>query len=452
MSEFGQQLRVYRNNSTDPNKGGRLTQQGLAELLENYAGVPGYSYVRVSNWERGREEISHTNRQLLVGLIKVLHDHGGIHTLEMANEWLSIGGYGHLKPIEISQVDTAWQTTQLKEIGPVEAYLLEPQPTISSVIQPEPPPEVTLTKQQQITLLTTIPTSLIYFVLIIYRWLRPYQSTLIVTTVIILTLSLTITLTAIHHRHHLQAILLPIRLLMLWLITILLLISFYGILPAITQWYVIKGTDELEAGNAALALSHFIQANSLSPNNAYVHYGSGNAYEAMGNNTKAITAYEKVHQLDSNFWPMYNNLGRLYLEEGQPDKALQTLEAGFRLEAIIPPREQAIFRKNLGRAYFETNKPSQAKDLLEEAKTGFEIEEQAGDTIFIYLAETYYWLAHVYEHEQINQPTAAQDAWANTYNYARYILNSDRCLAPDPLLTDCLDAKKWLEEARPHKE
>lgn len=108
---FGDLLRKYRKQSDDPVMGGQLTQARLAELLEFMADLPGYTGVRVSNWERGGdkgETIRHDHRELLVGLIKVLHQCNGIISLQEANNWLAVGDYRDLNKAEIQVIDAAW--------------------------------------------------------------------------------------------------------------------------------------------------------------------------------------------------------------------------------------------------------------------------------------------------------------------------------------------------------
>jgi len=78
MSRFGMLLRYYRRQSTDPDKGGMLTQERLGELLGREPGNTRYSGAAISDWERSKSEINHNYRSVLVGLIKVLHVCGGI--------------------------------------------------------------------------------------------------------------------------------------------------------------------------------------------------------------------------------------------------------------------------------------------------------------------------------------------------------------------------------------
>lgn len=137
-NQFGNFLHKYRRQSTDPKRGGMLTQERLAELLESLAGMPGYGGVRISNWERGQEIISHDKREVLVGLIFVLHTCGGISTLEQANEFLFAGNYRHLDTDEIRQIDATWLTAIPVQPAGITTELIaneEDDPTRSKLLR-----------------------------------------------------------------------------------------------------------------------------------------------------------------------------------------------------------------------------------------------------------------------------------------------------------------------------
>ncbi len=94
MSEFGRLLRNHRENCRDPLFPARkLSQARLGEILGNELGTHGYSGAAVSDWERGKSKIHADERLVLAGLIKVLHDCGGLATLEQANQLLTVGNY-----------------------------------------------------------------------------------------------------------------------------------------------------------------------------------------------------------------------------------------------------------------------------------------------------------------------------------------------------------------------
>ena len=104
MRTFGEQLRKFRHRCNDPNSPhGKLTQEKFGELIEKAIGI-GYTGAAVSDWERGKYKIHADNRLLLMTLIKVLHDYGGIRTLEEANELLKAGNYRDLDTGEENRI------------------------------------------------------------------------------------------------------------------------------------------------------------------------------------------------------------------------------------------------------------------------------------------------------------------------------------------------------------
>lgn len=106
--EFGELLKRYRRQSSDPLRGGALTQERLAELLEQYAPLHSYSTVTISNWEHGKTLIKQDKRDVLTALISILHDCDGLHSLTEAQEFLHTGNYRQLNENEISRIDKDW--------------------------------------------------------------------------------------------------------------------------------------------------------------------------------------------------------------------------------------------------------------------------------------------------------------------------------------------------------
>jgi hypothetical protein len=64
----------------------------------------GYSGAAVSDWERGKSKINADERLVLVTMIKVLHDHGGLQTVELANLLLEAGNYRALDEDEARKI------------------------------------------------------------------------------------------------------------------------------------------------------------------------------------------------------------------------------------------------------------------------------------------------------------------------------------------------------------
>jgi tetratricopeptide (TPR) repeat protein len=106
---FGSLLRFYRRRARDVTHGGSLSQDRLADLLSLESGII-YSRAAVSDWERGKGHIHKDARHLLVSLIKVLHDAGGIQTRDEANQWLAVGNYRILNGEEVALVSAEWRS------------------------------------------------------------------------------------------------------------------------------------------------------------------------------------------------------------------------------------------------------------------------------------------------------------------------------------------------------
>ncbi len=108
MTEFGNLLRYYRRNCTDPERGGSLTQERLGEFIGRYLGDLGFTGAAISNWENGRSAPSQNDRLVLLALVKALHHCGGLPGLVDANRLLAAGNYLTLLSSDIQEIDPAW--------------------------------------------------------------------------------------------------------------------------------------------------------------------------------------------------------------------------------------------------------------------------------------------------------------------------------------------------------
>lgn len=102
LPTFGAQLRYYRREAKDQEQGGPLTQSKLANLLSREGHV--YSDAMISHWERDKIQISHTDRQLLLALIRIFQQHGVIQDQAEANNFLITGKYSPLDEKESNQL------------------------------------------------------------------------------------------------------------------------------------------------------------------------------------------------------------------------------------------------------------------------------------------------------------------------------------------------------------
>ena len=104
MDSFGTILRRYRRQCHDPIFGGQLTQARLGELIGDNLGDSGYTGAAVSEWERDRSRIAADQRPVLIGLVQVLEQCGGLASPEEANALLHAGEYRGLNQAELDTI------------------------------------------------------------------------------------------------------------------------------------------------------------------------------------------------------------------------------------------------------------------------------------------------------------------------------------------------------------
>lgn len=95
-ASFGQLVRFYRRQCTDPVRGGLLTQDRLGELIGEQMGDAGYTGAAVSEWERDKSKIHADDRRVLISLLAVLVLCGGLEKPKQANKLLAAGNYRRL--------------------------------------------------------------------------------------------------------------------------------------------------------------------------------------------------------------------------------------------------------------------------------------------------------------------------------------------------------------------
>lgn len=99
MSDFGSLLRSFREQCKDSSTGRRLTQEKLGDFLFDEMGVH-YSGAAVSDWERNESRINANERLLLLSLVKILKQHGGVQSPADADRLLEAGNYRALNQLE----------------------------------------------------------------------------------------------------------------------------------------------------------------------------------------------------------------------------------------------------------------------------------------------------------------------------------------------------------------
>lgn len=91
------------------------------------------------------------------------------------------------------------------------------------------------------------------------------------------------------------------------------------------------GLDDERRGDLEGALAHYSAAVALAPNSER-HFNLANTYRALGVPDSAIVHYEEALRLDPSFAPALNNLGGLYFEREQWDRAADCFVRSARVE------------------------------------------------------------------------------------------------------------------------
>jgi tetratricopeptide (TPR) repeat protein len=231
-----------------------------------------------------------------------------------------------------------------------------------------------------------------------------------------------------------------------WVLALLAMLALYAGSPLAARLYNTNGTTALEEGRYSAATRYFRQAVSLSPRDARAHYNLARAYEALNDNERSIDEYQVALELEDDFWPAYNNLGRLYIQaRDDPDAALTTLLVGQ--QQAEDPLGQTVIGKNIAWAHIEKGLPMAALETLDEVLAGLHDLRAQGDNVEIYLAEAYRIQALAFH--ELESPEDARRAWQDSLGYALAVAESAVCgddsSRPPP---DCLDALRWAAEAR----
>jgi tetratricopeptide (TPR) repeat protein len=231
-----------------------------------------------------------------------------------------------------------------------------------------------------------------------------------------------------------------------WTATILTGLALYLGSPMAARIYRERGAVALEQGAYSEAIRSFEQAISLDATDARTHFNLASVYEMLHEEEKAISAYQDALELEHDFWPSYNNLGRLLIEaRGRPDAALAVLLAGERQAGTNLGR--AVIAKNVAWAYLGAGFPNTALSELQRAESLFQDLWANGESVAIYLAETARLEARIqlvldHEAEEIK-------AWQDCLGYSLAVAESTACTQtgtqPPP---DCLQAQQWVAEAR----
>ena len=207
-----------------------------------------------------------------------------------------------------------------------------------------------------------------------------------------------------------------------------------------------QGLDALEDGSYSTAIAKFQRAASLVPRHAPTHYNLAAAYEAVHDYEQAIAEYQTALELDDEFWPVYNNLGRLHIRaRGDPDAALATFQAGQ--QRATDPLGATVIGNNIAWAYLEKGLPRASLSELEQVIDDLEAQQRQGESVEIYLAGAYQLEAMA--HQALENASDARRGWQDSLGYALAVAESAACSTDEPRVPpDCLDAFRLVAEAR----
>ncbi len=114
------------------------------------------------------------------------------------------------------------------------------------------------------------------------------------------------------------------------------------------------------------AIEAFEECLKIEPRNAVAEYNVGLSYEGLQQKDEAIQAYQNAiawqEQSEVKSPKPFIYLGRIYLDENQPDKAVPYL-----LQAVTLFPQVSVAHEELGRAYSALNQLPEAQQELEKA-------------------------------------------------------------------------------------
>jgi hypothetical protein len=136
---FGTQLRLARRNCSDPERGGHLSQERFAELVSLCGTREGFPTPgTVSNWECGRSQPGHHDRETLCAMLAVLLKYGGLANQDALHSLLATGGYAALSEDELKSLGVALHVQTSTGQPSIDRAETSSGPVVSGGTQREP--------------------------------------------------------------------------------------------------------------------------------------------------------------------------------------------------------------------------------------------------------------------------------------------------------------------------
>lgn len=143
------------------------------------------------------------------------------------------------------------------------------------------------------------------------------------------------------------------------------------------------GTSQIEAGDYPKALRSLLEAERLDPRNPVVQNNLGLVYFLRDRVDLAEKHMQNAVKLQSTYSDAKNNLARVYIDRGEPQKAIPLLEQVLKDLTYERPAKATL---NLGLAHFRLKDYSTARGYFEKA-LAYGRDNCLGQT---YLGRSYY--------------------------------------------------------------
>jgi tetratricopeptide (TPR) repeat protein len=143
-----------------------------------------------------------------------------------------------------------------------------------------------------------------------------------------------------------------------------------------------QGMEYLKQNQYSEAVTEFEAAAEIDPNQFAVYANLGQAYASANQADKGIEAYQKAIALRQDkadktaLGSIYNNLGQLYLKQGDIEGAKQA----FQTAAEMSPESAGAFYYNLGVTLYNADQLTAAIDPLRKAT---EIDPERADAFYL---------------------------------------------------------------------
>jgi len=121
-----------------------------------------------------------------------------------------------------------------------------------------------------------------------------------------------------------------------------------------------------EQADFAKMLSQFKEkvSENLDSSDVRAHYDLGTAYKEMGLLDEAITSFQAALRASAHHLATYEMMGQTFMEMGEPEAAIRTLERGVRSATAVEDELVGIYYY-LGRAYEELERKEVAVDYYD---------------------------------------------------------------------------------------